>query len=186
MEEQFNSFIRTAPDSYKQLYKGCIESPERPDYHPERYLHKHIQIVFANALKSDNPDLLFAALLHDIAKPFSNRTSTLKSVQIGEKVYKYFSNPLHPKEAERVINDNKDIQQWIEQYGANIETVKIITREHMRYKTYKDGLNGIKGGMKEHKRKLFEEKYKPYMDLFEQFYHCDNMVETFKENPQWF
>lgn len=186
MEEQFNTFIRTAPDTYKQLYQNCIGSPERPDYHPERYLHKHIQIVFANALKTDNADILMAALLHDIGKPFSNRTSAFKSVQIEGKVYNYYSNPLHPKDGERVINDNSDIQQWIKDNGANVETVKTITREHMQYKNYKDGLNGVQGGMKEYKRNLFEEKYKPYMDLFEQFYHCDNMVETFKENPQWF
>jgi hypothetical protein len=128
---KFYETLSKSPEQYKKAFFKTVESLERPDYHPERYLDRHIEIVYYNALEWEDNNLIMAALLHDIMKPC---TGQIRSVQIDKKVYKYWSNPMHDVQAAKFIEDNPPIQQWIIDNNADVQTVKDICRLHMRYK----------------------------------------------------
>jgi hypothetical protein len=179
----FQDYINNAPEAYIKLLQYCSGSPERPDYHPERDLLSHIEIVFLNALYyAKNKNLIMAALLHDLCKPCSG---VFKSVQIDGKVYEYWSNPYHAQEASRFIEQNESVQQWIEQNNANVQTVQYLVHEHMKFKSYVQGEKGLKGGMKETKRIKYAEKAGNLLSLQRDFNLCDDMLLTKKVNPSY-
>jgi hypothetical protein len=180
----FANLILNAPQGYKDLFRDCVLSLERVDYHPEALLSVHIFIVYLNAVeRGGNPNLKMASLLHDVCKPC---TGLFKTVQIGPVECRYWSNPYHAHQAAKLIEENERIQQWIVDNGADIETVRIICKEHMKFKSFVSGEKGLKGGMKETKRIKFAEKYTDYMPLIREFNQCDNMLDTFERHPDWF
>lgn len=122
-------------------------------------------------------------MLHDVCKPCSG---AFKSVQIGTEMYQYWANPYHAKQSFNLILNDEEICRWIEQNYADPETVAKICKEHMRYKTYVQGLKGINGGMGERKIKLFETENAIIMPYLEAFNYCDDMLHTKKIHPEWF
>lgn len=105
------------------LLEATKLSPERVEYHPEKYLGRHIALVTLRALFTGVPELIFAGLLHDIHKPTS-----------GEMKNGYWFNPWHPREAEDWIVSYDPIRYMMRSYDCNWETVARICRYHMACK----------------------------------------------------
>lgn len=112
-----------------KFFRGFF-SPERPDFHPERYLGLHILEVTVKAVETGNVNLIFAALLHDICKPDSGK-------MVSKENFSYWSNPYHDMEAHDFILGNKEIQDWIVAFGGDVSVVTDICKYHMREKNYK-------------------------------------------------
>jgi hypothetical protein len=144
----------------KKFVKGFY-SLERPDFHPERFLGLHIMQVLVNALATNNPNLIMAALLHDICK-----ADGAKMVDKGEFVY--FSNPYHDVQAYNFIMENTDIQQWIVSMGADIRIVADICKYHMREKNYKN--------MRPHKQESYLAQTAHIREYLEKFAELDRMI----------
>jgi hypothetical protein len=144
------------------LEKKLINSKnsiERPIFHPEKTLNKHILLVCARALLIDpnNPDLILSALLHDICKPDSG---FFKESEKGQ----FWSNPDHPKQIFELIQNNDDIRHFIWSFGGEIENVANICNWHM----------AIKEGIPK------KAKHIPHIDKFA---ICDDMINR-KQIPE--
>ena len=184
MTDQLTHIISNAPQVYQDMYVEHYTSPERLDYHPEGTLGAHINITFNRALITQSFTMKMIALLHDICKgldPVKSkgglRTITMAN---GEKCT-YHSNPDHPYQAVKFIEDNEEIQQWIIDQGADLEMVKTVVGNHMKHKSYLQGLKGVKGGMKASKRTLYEEKMGARaMTYLDEFAKIDNMLIEYK------
>lgn len=175
----FNGLLAYTPKVYKDQYLKCIDSLERPDFHPERFLHRHIEICTERALKTKNANLIMAAMLHDICKPDIpySISNPERYVKIDGVEYKFWSNPNHADQATKFIDENKSIQKWVEEFGANLETVKVLVKEHMRFKSFLKGERNEKGGMKAIKReRMVEEHGMEIIFLLREFAKIDNML----------
>lgn len=159
-------------------------SPEHPIYHPEGTLLRHIDIVLERALERPEPELHFAALLHDITKSgwcpslWTGQKGEMKTLPEG----KYWQNVFHAEQAVDFINlkvDNvKVIHNWMMEYKCDDLTVITLVGNHMKMKNYLKGEKGISGGLKESKRKIFKESFndKDWEMLYYFSTYCDNMI----------
>lgn len=115
---------------YDELKRYCIDSPERPDFHPELTLMSHIAIVMSKAVKTGDRDLLYAAAIHDLFKPLVHG-GEMKKAPCGTW---YVSNPDHPKLAAEWIDREDDVKHWLWFVGADWRVVKTICLYHMEMK----------------------------------------------------
>jgi len=107
------------------LFSEAKHSPERRDYHPERYLGHHIALVTMKAIWwTDDANLVMAALFHDVTKPEGTY------IENGS----YISNPRHAKTAAELIVHNDDVRYYVSQWGADWRKVAYIIRYHMDVK----------------------------------------------------
>lgn len=137
----------------------CKYSLERLDYHPEKYLGRHIALVALKALLLyNNINLVIAALLHDICKPDAGE---FKTDTLGNK---YWSNKDHAKQAYEFTRE-WDVHKWIISMNADPDIVRQLVLEHMSAKTLLDG-NGKK---LKHRLRL--------IPLIEEFVICDDMCQ---------
>ena len=112
-------------------FQEIRDSPEHPVYHPEGTLGNHIMLVTLKAfLWTENADLIWAGLLHDIFK--ANKSFKSRVVTLPEGTY--WSNPLHPKQAKEFIMENDDIKYLILQTGGNWKNVAELCYWHMAAK----------------------------------------------------
>jgi len=150
------------PKIYLELWDNCIGSLERPDFHPERYLNVHIDIVTRNAIKTGNQNLVMAAKIHDLFKPVSG---SMKKDTNGEF---YWSNPEHATQAADWILEQDDIKHWCWTNGADWRTVEGIVRYHMVAKNF--------AGMSHNGLMRYSRLCGQYWSQLILFTQCDDMI----------
>lgn len=135
----------------KDLFAPCKHSLERLEYHPEKYLGRHIALVALKAwLFTGDVNLVMAALFHDVAKPWS-----------GAMNNGYWSNPDHPKQAAELVRLDDEVRYFIHQHGGDWEVVARICERHM----------AVKEGIPK------KDKSCPYLPMFVQL---DDMVSRYE------
>lgn len=96
---------------------------ERPDFHPEENAFEHVRIVTERAIEFGDKDLIMAGIFHDIHK--------FDTARINPKTG-HPTSPGHDKWAFNTICIEKDVQDFITDFGANWENVAGICGQHMR------------------------------------------------------
>lgn len=122
--------MMNAPKVVNDLLALCVGSLERPDFHPERTLDRHIAKVQAKAWAKGDLDLFGAATLHDLFKPIDHG-GELKRTPDG--VW-YVSNPEHPVMAAHLVKTDDDVKHWLWAMGADWKTVMTLCMFHMEMK----------------------------------------------------
>lgn len=161
LDKKLYLYPMKSPQQYITKFLSGYCSLERPDFHPEQLLGRHIVLVVMNAIATGDKNIFVAALLHDICKP-----QGAKLVDKGEFVY--YSNPFHDKQAYDLIMGNAEIQQWIISMGADVQIVADICKYHMREKNYMN--------MRPHKQKNYLAETTHIRKELELFSECDKMI----------
>lgn len=162
----FEQLLATAPESMKQRIESLKKLRERPDFHPEESAFEHVRIVTERGLITGTPELIAAAMLHDICK--------LETMTINKKGYP--TCIFHAEEAVKLILrsvDSDDIQEWIKAQGADVAKVADICLYHMQFKQ----LHKMRPHKQETKTQMWKEK--GVFDLLVTFSRMDNMTEDF-------
>jgi hypothetical protein len=170
------------PAELTQQLELSVNSPEHPIHHPEGTLDAHIDEVVRRGLARPEPELAFAAILHDITKSglcpalWDGRVGVMKTIPAGS----YWQNVEHPKQALAFIN-LPSVTEWMSHHGIDVELVKQLVGCHMTMKTFLAGIAGTPGGMGETKRENFKAKFsETSWDLMWYFSTvCDNMSISF-------
>jgi hypothetical protein len=136
---------------------------ERPDYHPEPNTFEHIRIVTERLMKTEDIDLIFAGCMHDLFK--------LDTLRINPKTG-LPTCPGHDTEVAKFIREEKEVQEWMEEFGANVEMVASLCQDHMRFHQF--------GNMKKSKQDEF--KSRPHWNKLIYLGAADNMLEEFDIN----
>ena len=159
--------IDEAPHIIKTKLETLKSMRERPDFHPEPSVFHHIEIVTARLIPSGNPDLILAAILHDICK--------LDTAKVNEKTG-WPTSPGHDRAAYELILNTESIHSWIVQNGGNVSRVMNICLAHMKFHQLKD--------MRETKREANIQKWKDQgiWHLLQIFGAADNMLVEFDLN----
>lgn len=134
----WDEMYQLLPDSIKRIFLKLQQIKENPNWHPEDNALEHIKIVYDKALETGDPDLLMAALFHDLGKAFTARL----------KPEGYSSSHGHEAVSVRLVDTPENIN-FIEYFGANPETVKWLVANHMRMHIFNE--------MKPAKRKLLSQ-----------------------------
>jgi len=117
----FEDILKHLPDEVRHLLYGLKKLRERPDYHPEENAFEHVRIVTERLLKTDDPDLVMAAIFHDIGKLAMN---------IGNSKEGWPTAPKHPEFGAEMVDKYRD---WIWWFGANPDNVKFLVKYHMKF-----------------------------------------------------
>jgi hypothetical protein len=136
---------------------------ERPDFHPEESAFEHIRIVTDRLIETEDPDLILAGCLHDLFKH--------DTVRINPK-NGFPTCPGHDSAVASFIRREKEIQEWIESFGADFETVAALCKDHMRFHQF--------GQMRRSKQEEFMSR--PHWKKLEVLGAADNMLEEFDLN----
>jgi hypothetical protein len=166
LAREYNNYLdQEAKDKGLQLIKEllgyCVGSPEHPIYHPERYLDKHIQIVYDRVVVLEERKVVnykqvlilrLAALLHDILKHgkgycFNGDHSpkgNVKHTPYGD----YWQNTKHDDMAAELCRfPTMQNFMGLVLNKVEIEQVCLIVQYHMKNKVVIDTLYGL-GDMK--------------------------------------
>lgn len=147
------TFLLSAPTELKDRILALNTIPQSKSWHPEGNVLIHTTIVVNRAKKSNNINLLLAALFHDIGK-----FETTKPNNKGG-----FSAHGHEDFSAKSVDK---FSSWIKSIeGADIETIKWIVLNHMRIKFFNE--------MKTKKQRQLQEH--PAFDLLLQFKEFDTM-----------
>ena len=160
----FETLTASAPLIIKRKLVQLKFLRERPDFHPEPSTFEHIKIVTQRLEQTNDINLIFAGILHDICK--------LDTVQVNEKTG-WPTSPGHATAAFELIKDSPEIIDWIFRNGGNWLKVANICKGHMRIQQLDD--------MKESKRlKTIQEwKEQEVWDSLQIFTESDNMIQEF-------
>lgn len=154
---RFNELYNRLPES---LRKRLRESEQDPRYHKEGPVSAHIRMVFEYAETNypEDPDLLLAAIFHDLGKP---ETQVIRQDKYG---HTRISNLKHEYASLKYIDMYFDLYSDI---STNKEKVYEICKEHMRAWKYVS-----KEMSNKNKRKGFEQL--KYFDACVKFAWCDH------------
>lgn len=109
-------------------FQAIKNEPEHPVFHPEGTLGNHISMVVLKAFIWDiHPDLIWAAILHDICKADESRFKKYVTLPEGS----YWSNPMHDQQAANLIHESDAIKHAIWFTGGNWKNVARLCRWHM-------------------------------------------------------
>lgn len=161
----FEEIIRGLPDHMKDNLEDLKNLRERPDFHPEESAFEHIKIVTERAIEFGDKDLIMAGIFHDIHK--------FDTAKINPKTG-HPTSPGHDKWAFTTICVDKDVQDFITDFGATWEDVAGICGQHMR-------IHQI-GEMRNVKKKRLIEL--PFFEKLCTFSMFDNMLVTDKESQE--
>lgn len=120
----FETLIETAPDIVKSNLFANKSLRERPDYHPEESAYEHIKIVTERLIPTDDMNLIFAAIFHDIKKTETAKTNPKTG---------WPTCPGHDIKAFDFIMESPIVQSWIIDNGGDYRTVAYICLNHMRF-----------------------------------------------------
>jgi hypothetical protein len=178
----YSKYAEFWPKELTDQLELSVDSPEHPIFHPEKTLDAHIDEVVRRALSRPEPELHFAAILHDITKSgwcpplWSGRIGSMKTLPEGE----YWQNFEHPKQAVE-FSKLPAIQDWMVRHNVDIDIVTTIVDNHMKMKNYLAGAKGEVGGMSEKKCKAFKDSFPEKVWEMMYFFStvCDNMQINF-------
>lgn len=121
----FKDLVESAPHTVKRKLEQLKFLRERPDYHPEPSAFEHIRIVTERLIPTEDPNLIFAGILHDICK--------FDTVKMNEKTG-WPTSPGHDDEAHSLIGSmDNGIFGWIQKNGGDAFKVAGICKNHMRF-----------------------------------------------------
>lgn len=163
----FIQIIDTAPHVIKRKLEQLKFLRERPDFHPEPSAFHHIQIVTDRLIPTDNPNLIMAGVLHDIAK--------FDTVKQNPKTG-FPTSPGHDDVAFALVMDNMQVRAFCTQNNADPDTVALICKNHMRFHQL--------GDMRPAKRdkQIQDWKDQGIFDMLQIFGAADNMLADFDLN----
>lgn len=120
------NIIKNSPIEFSKRYAELHTYVDRKDFHPEANLLEHVHIVANRCLATGDPDLVMAALLHDICKEDTKELN----LKTGN-----WTSPGHETAAAELIIRDTSIHSWIMRHGGDVGTVVMIVRYHMRMKS---------------------------------------------------
>jgi hypothetical protein len=178
----YSKYAELWPNELTVQLELSVDSPEHPIFHPEKTLDAHIDEVVRRALSRPEPELHFAAILHDITKSgwcpslWSGRIGSIKTLPEGE----YWQNFEHPKQAV-AFTKLFAIKDWMNYHNIDSEVVVTIVDNHMKMKSYLSGLEGDVNGMGAKKRESFQASFPEKVWEMMYFFStvCDNMQINF-------
>ena len=159
----FNNIIEGLPHRFLNKLNELKTMIERPDFHPEENCFEHIRIVTNRCIEFGDPDLIMAAIFHDIHK--------LDTMKINPKTG-WPTSPGHDKWAQKTIEKNEDVREFIRNFGADPDTVAGICGQHMRIHQINQ--------MRPAKQKAMIEL--PFFNKLAAFSAFDDMLVTYSES----
>ena len=118
--------LRILPNDLKQLLFKQWSAKQNPKWHPEGNTLKHIFIVIkrAYAKYGGDPNMVLAALFHDLGK--------MDTYKISPKTNQPTAHG-HEKESEKYV---EEFRNWIESFeGTDVDKIKFIVKNHMKVKS---------------------------------------------------
>ena len=120
-----NELIRTLPQELKQLLFAQWGAKQNPKWHPEGNSLKHILVVIKRAYHHypDDPNMIMAALFHDLGKmdTYGVNPKTGEPTAYG-----------HENKSTDYVEQFKD---WILTFdGTDIDEIKYLVQNHMKVK----------------------------------------------------
>ena len=119
------TLIRSLPKELKDLLFSQWDAKQNPKWHPEGNTLKHILVVIKRAYHHypDDPNMIMAALFHDLGKmdTYAINPKTNLPTAYG-----------HEKESVEYVEKFRD---WIESFeGTDVEEIKYLVKNHMKIK----------------------------------------------------
>ena len=119
------TLIRSLPTELKDLLFSQWDAKQNPKWHPEGNTLKHILVVIKRAYHHypDDPNMIMAALFHDLGKmdTYAINPKTNLPTAYG-----------HEKESVEYVEKFRD---WIESFeGTDVEEIKYLVKNHMKVK----------------------------------------------------
>lgn len=155
----FKQIIQHLPQHMLDKLNGLKDLRERPDFHPESSALEHVQIVTTRAIKTNDPDLIMAAIFHDIHK--------LDTMKINPKTG-WPTSPGHDAQAQDTVQNDLQVQEFIKQHGADVDTVATICGQHMRIHQFDN--------MRPSKQQTMQSI--PCFNKIKAFGHLDDMLQS--------
>jgi len=152
----FEQLFSLLPMKQRDMLNTLKEIRERKDFHPEENAYEHVRIVTERCIETGDPELILAAIFHDIFK--------FKLNEINEKTGEPTARG-HEEEACKMVIENSD---FILKFGADPGIVAGICLHHMRIKNF--------NVMKKSKRMAMMNQ--PFFLKVAIFTRADNMLST--------
>lgn len=120
-----DELIRNLPKEVKELLFKQWDAKQSAKWHPEGNTLKHILIVLKRAYKHypDDPNMIMAALFHDLGKmdTYAINPKTGEPTAYG-----------HEDNSTEYVEQYRD---WIEQFeGVDVDEIKYLVKNHMKVK----------------------------------------------------
>jgi Txe/YoeB family toxin of Txe-Axe toxin-antitoxin module len=117
--------IRMLPEKLKELFFNQWKAKQNPKWHPEGNTLKHILVVIKRAYHyyPDDPNMIMAALFHDLGKidTYNINPKTGEPTAYG-----------HENKSVQYVEEFKD---WIQSFErTNVEEIKYLVKNHMKVK----------------------------------------------------
>lgn len=122
-KDEFSILYNKAPQKLKDLIDLTETIEQNPKWHSEDNVYIHTRLV-TNRLSNcyNDNDLNLSGLFHDLGKIEKTKYDIEKET---------FTAHEHELSSVDIVNDFKD---WIKEMGGNIDKIKYIVANHMRYK----------------------------------------------------
>lgn len=117
--------IKNLPEELKKLLFKQWQAKQNPNWHPEGNTLKHILVVINRAYHHypDDPNMIMAALFHDLGK--------MDTYAINPKT----GQPTAYGHEEKSVEYIDMFSEWISSFeGVDIEEVKYLVKNHMKVK----------------------------------------------------
>jgi putative nucleotidyltransferase with HDIG domain len=125
LPDNYQDLIKSMPADLKGLLFKQWDAKQNPNFHPEGNTLKHIIYVLRRAYKnfSDEPNVILAALFHDLGKMDTYEISPKTGLPTAHG---------HEKVSAKIVEDYAD---WINSFeDADADEVKYLVKNHMLMK----------------------------------------------------
>ena len=117
--------IKNLPNELKELLFKQWDAKQNPEWHPEGNTLKHIIVVIKRAYHHypDDPNMVMAALFHDLGK--------IDTYKINPKT----NQPTAYGHEDKSTDYVEKFKDWIESFeGMDVEEIKYLVKNHMKVK----------------------------------------------------
>lgn len=117
--------VRNLPDELKKLLFSQWSAKQNPQWHPEGNTLKHILVVISRAYHHypDDPNMIMAALFHDLGK--------MDTYKINPKT----NQPTAYGHEDKSTDYVEQYRNWIESFeGTDVDEIKYLVKNHMKVK----------------------------------------------------
>jgi len=117
--------IKNLPNELKELLFKQWDAKQNPEWHPEGNTLKHIIVVIKRAYHHypDDPNMVMAALFHDLGK--------IDTYKINPKT----NQPTAYGHEDKSTDYVERFKDWIESFeGMDVEEIKYLVKNHMKVK----------------------------------------------------
>jgi len=117
--------IKSLPDELKKLLFKHWDAKQNPEWHPEGNTLKHIIVVIKRAYHHypDDPNMIMAALFHDLGK--------MDTYAINPKT----NQPTAYGHEDKSTDYVEQFRDWIESFeGTDVDEINYLVKNHMKVK----------------------------------------------------